>query len=46
MDGQPKTSFGALAAEDVPWIVIPESFYDEHITDLPGNNVAAVIWLV
>jgi chitosanase len=42
-DGQPQTDFGALAAYEVPWIVIPETFVSKHAGDLPGNNVAAVI---
>jgi len=42
-DGQAQTDYGALAAYEVPWIVIPESFVNKHSADLPGNNVAAVI---
>lgn len=42
-DGQPQTDYGALAAYEVPWIVIPESFVNKHAQDLPGNNIAAVI---
>jgi len=42
-DGQAQTDYGALAAYEVPWIVIPESFVNKNIKDLPGNNVAAVI---
>ncbi|KAL4978985.1 fungal chitosanase of glycosyl hydrolase group 75-domain-containing protein [Aspergillus desertorum] len=42
-DGLPETSWGALAAYEVPFIVIPESYLDAHEAGLPGNNVAAVI---
>jgi len=42
-DGQSETSFGALAAYDVPFIVIPQSFVDKHSKELSGNNVMAVI---
>jgi len=42
-DGQAQTDYGALAAYEVPWIVIPESFVNKYPKDLPGNNVAAVI---
>ena len=43
-DGQPQTNFGALAAYQVPWIVLPDDFATTYSKDLPGNNVAAVIW--
>jgi len=43
-DSQAQTNLGALAAYEVPWIVIPGSFISKHSKDLPGNNVAAVIW--
>ncbi|KAL4993639.1 fungal chitosanase of glycosyl hydrolase group 75-domain-containing protein [Aspergillus recurvatus] len=42
-DGLPKTSWGALAAYEVPFIVIPEHYLDMHQDSLPGNNIAAVI---
>jgi len=42
-DGQAQTDYGALAAFEVPWIVIPQSFVSQYIKDLPGNNIAAVI---
>jgi chitosanase len=42
-DGQKETDFGALAAFEVPWVVIPGSFVDKHSDELPGNNVVAVI---
>lgn len=43
-DGQSKTNFGALAAYEVPWIVIPDQFASAYPKEFPGNNVAAVIW--
>ncbi|KAL4819752.1 fungal chitosanase of glycosyl hydrolase group 75-domain-containing protein [Aspergillus spinulosporus] len=42
-DGRPETSWGALSAYEVPFIVIPEHYLDKHKTGLPGNNIAAVI---
>ncbi|KAJ5702227.1 hypothetical protein N7488_009775 [Penicillium malachiteum] len=42
-DGQPQTNFGALAAYEVPWIVIPDKFGTQYRSVLPGNNIAAVI---
>ncbi|KAJ5093731.1 hypothetical protein N7456_009592 [Penicillium angulare] len=41
--GQPQTNFGALAAYEVPWIVIPDRFGTTYKSDLPGNNIGAVI---
>ncbi|CAI7601657.1 unnamed protein product [Penicillium pancosmium] len=42
-DGQSETNFGALAAYEVPFIVIPDTFGTTYQSDLSGNNVAAVI---
>ncbi|RAL00090.1 glycoside hydrolase family 75 protein [Aspergillus ibericus CBS 121593] len=42
-DGQPGTNWGALAAYEVPWIVIPDHFLKANEKALPGNNLAAVI---
>ncbi|KAJ5388228.1 hypothetical protein N7509_010769 [Penicillium cosmopolitanum] len=42
-DGQSETNFGALAAYEVPFIVIPDTFGTTYQSDLAGNNVAAVI---
>ncbi|RHZ43460.1 glycoside hydrolase family 75 protein [Aspergillus thermomutatus] len=42
-DGQDATNFGALAAYEVPFIVIPQHFYKAYESQLTGNNVAAVI---
>ncbi|KAK5798044.1 hypothetical protein VI817_004335 [Penicillium citrinum] len=42
-DGQSQTNFGALAAYEVPFIVIPDTFGTTYQSVLPGNNVAAVI---
>ncbi|KAF7718269.1 Chitosanase [Penicillium ucsense] len=42
-DGQPGTNFGALAAYEVPFIVIPDKFATTYQSVLPGNNVGAVI---
>ncbi|OOF92028.1 glycoside hydrolase family 75 protein [Aspergillus carbonarius ITEM 5010] len=42
-DGQSGTNWGALAAYEVPWIVIPDHFLKANTKALPGNNVAAVI---
>ncbi|CBF73882.1 uncharacterized protein ANIA_11051 [Aspergillus nidulans FGSC A4] len=42
-DGRPETSWGALSAYEVPFIVIPEEYLDKHEAGLPGNNIAAVI---
>lgn len=43
-DGQPNTNFGALAAYEVPFIVIPDKFATTYESVLPGNNIGAVIW--
>ncbi|KAL4736635.1 fungal chitosanase of glycosyl hydrolase group 75-domain-containing protein [Aspergillus similis] len=43
LDGRPETSWGALSAYEVPFIVIPEGYLDTREADLPGNNIAAVI---
>jgi chitosanase len=43
-DGQPGTNFGALAAYEVPFFVIPDKFGTTYQSILPGNNVGAVIW--
>ena len=45
-DGQPQTDFGALSAYAVPYIVIPGRFASRYPNELPGNNIAAVIWYV
>ncbi|KAJ5899353.1 hypothetical protein N7495_004097 [Penicillium taxi] len=42
-DGQSETNFGALAAYEVPWIVIPDKFGTTYQSALPGNNIGAVI---
>ncbi|KAL5040949.1 fungal chitosanase of glycosyl hydrolase group 75-domain-containing protein [Aspergillus fruticulosus] len=42
-DGLPETTWGALAAYEVPFIVMPEHYLDKHQAGLPGNNIAAVI---
>ncbi|RAL15906.1 glycoside hydrolase family 75 protein [Aspergillus homomorphus CBS 101889] len=42
-DGQPQTNWGALAAYEVPFIVIPDKFLTANTDLLPGNNVVAVI---
>ncbi|KAJ5305147.1 ribonuclease H-like domain-containing protein [Penicillium atrosanguineum] len=42
-DGLPDTNFGALAAYEVPWIVIPDKFGTTYQSVLPGNNIGAVI---
>ncbi|KAJ5272895.1 hypothetical protein N7478_008020 [Penicillium angulare] len=42
-DGLPQTNFGALAAYEVPWIVIPDKFGTTYESVLPGNNIGAVI---
>ncbi|KAJ5805961.1 uncharacterized protein N7503_003563 [Penicillium pulvis] len=42
-DGQSETNFGALAAYEVPWIVIPDKFGTTYQSVLPGNNIGAVI---
>lgn len=44
MDGQPRTNWGTLSAYEVPYVVIPDRYLQAHRDDLPGNNVAAVIW--
>ncbi|KAJ5666060.1 uncharacterized protein N7477_008508, partial [Penicillium maclennaniae] len=38
-DGLPDTNFGALAAYEVPWIVIPDKFGTTYQNLLPGNNM-------
>jgi chitosanase len=43
-DGQHQTNFGALAAYEVPFFVIPDRFGTKYAKQLPGNNVGAVIW--
>ncbi len=43
-DGQKTTNFGALAAYEVPFVVIPDKFQSEHQDELAGNNLVAVIW--
>lgn len=45
-DGQPQTNFGALAAYEVPFIVIPDKFGTTYQDMLPGNNIGAAIWCV
>ncbi|KAJ5688778.1 hypothetical protein N7462_003170 [Penicillium macrosclerotiorum] len=42
-DGQAQTNFGALAAYEVPFFVIPDKFGTTYQSVLPGNNVGAVI---
>ncbi|CEJ91919.1 hypothetical protein VHEMI07602 [[Torrubiella] hemipterigena] len=42
-DGETHTDFGALAAYEVPWAVIPSKFASGHTKELAGNNVVAVI---
>ncbi|KAL4904321.1 fungal chitosanase of glycosyl hydrolase group 75-domain-containing protein [Aspergillus multicolor] len=42
-DGLPETSWGELAAYEVPFIVIPEQYQEAHERTIPGNNIAAVI---
>ncbi|OAQ69235.1 fungal chitosanase [Pochonia chlamydosporia 170] len=42
-DGQDETNFGALAAYEVPFVVIPDKFASEHSSELAGNNLVAVI---
>jgi len=42
-DGQKETDLGALAAYEVPYIVIPQKYVNTVMKDLPGNNVVAVI---
>ncbi|PYH96596.1 hypothetical protein BO71DRAFT_407556 [Aspergillus ellipticus CBS 707.79] len=42
-DGQDETNWGALAAYEVPFIVIPQKFLDHVGDELSGNNIAAVI---
>ena len=43
-DGLPNTNFGALAAYEVPGIVVPDKFGTRYQDVLPGNNIGAVIW--
>lgn len=43
-DGQDQTNWGALAAYEVPFIVIPQKFLSANEKLLSGNNIAAVIW--
>jgi chitosanase len=42
-DGQKETDLGALAAYEVPYIVIPQKYVNTVMSKLPGNNVVAVI---
>ncbi|KAL4925758.1 glycoside hydrolase family 75 protein [Aspergillus undulatus] len=42
-DGQLQTTWGALSAFEVPFIVIPQAFLEANPVAIPGNNVAAVI---
>jgi len=42
-DGQKETDLGALAAYEVPYIVIPQEYVNTVMKSLPGNNVVAVI---
>lgn len=42
-DGQKETDLGALAAYEVPYIVIPQKYVNTVMSALPGNNVVAVI---
>ncbi|KZP20395.1 glycoside hydrolase family 75 protein [Athelia psychrophila] len=42
-DGDDETDYGALAAYEVPYIVIPEGYVNAQIKLLPGNNIVAVI---
>jgi len=42
-DGQDQTDYGALAAYEVPFIVIPEGYVNKQKSLLPGNNIVAVI---
>ncbi|KAJ6781485.1 hypothetical protein PWT90_02689 [Aphanocladium album] len=42
-DGETHTDFGALAAYEVPFVVIPNKFASEHEKELAGNNLVAVI---
>lgn len=44
LNGQHQTNFGALAAYEVPFFVIPDRFGTKYAKQLPGNNVSAVIW--
>jgi|SRR5277367_3568558 chitosanase len=40
-DGQPLTNFGALSAFNVPWVVVPDSFFQQ--SDIPPNAISAVV---
>src|SRR5271170_7186497 len=40
-DGQPTTDFGALSAFNVPWVVVPNSFF-QH-SHIPPNAISAVV---
>ncbi|KAF9239235.1 CAZyme family GH75 [Penicillium roqueforti] len=42
-DGLNQTNFGALAAYEVPFFVIPDRFGTQYAKQLPGNNIGAVI---
>jgi chitosanase len=42
-DGQAQTDYGALAAYEVPWIVIPESFVNSHSSMVGANQLVATI---
>jgi chitosanase len=40
-DGQPVTDFGALSAFNVPWVVVPDSFFGQ--SHIPPNAISAVV---
>jgi chitosanase len=40
-DGQSVTTFGALSAFNVPWVVIPDSFFNKF--DIPPNAISVVV---
>jgi len=40
-DGQPTTDSGALSAFNVPWVVVPNSFF-QH-SHIPPNAISAVV---
>ncbi|EKV12501.1 Fungal chitosanase, putative [Penicillium digitatum] len=42
-DGQDETNFGALAAYEVPFYVVPDRFGHTFRHVLPGNNIGAII---
>ncbi|CAG8325146.1 unnamed protein product [Penicillium nalgiovense] len=39
LNGQHQTNFGALAAYEVPFFVIPDRFGTKYAKQLPGNNM-------